>query len=604
MAKKKTIIKKPVGNGNISITIENNLKNTNPPPHNIPVKRRRRRTTSDSATTDITNSKIEDMLRSGGGGSATGGGFLPPLKDVSYIKPGPSNNFTVWRDNFNDSYNTTIPQGQAQQMGMLPLPKVEAPPPQPPPQLALTAPPAADTPLTMREFAMIMMQQGKARPGYQNLHEDPYNEDEPMDDRYTNLRPSSRIEAVEEDVLKEAGATEEQIQNYQQQIQQHKAINTTNEQKLATAGIDPEIIKNVKKIAAMKTAGTWQGKRNIKPNGDYIDDPNFIASYNAARADRLSKQPSEREIAINKNKKYTLLGENEDPWAGVGSAQAPEEEEDVNLLELATMRDQLKNMAAVNYDDINSEFVTVRKGRGRNRTDEIQTEEETPRKALRESILDQSIGTAEEKKLRLSQARQKLIAEAKPKEKISDAIKGYKARKEARRLQEVDAEIKAIKAKESATSLLVGALKGYKARKEVRQLQEAQIRREEEAQKEQAGKVITKAMTRYQATKQKKAWEKRTKETLEAEILALKQEIQGISPQKEPKTSVKSKAIQKAMESVTDFWLADTVKEAAKQGKKDAKQAKKDAQKEAEDKLSAKSKALQERRKQLEALGK
>jgi carbohydrate-binding DOMON domain-containing protein len=36
-----------------------------------------------------------------------------------YIKP-PSNNFTVWRDNFNDSYNTTIPQGQAQQMGMLP----------------------------------------------------------------------------------------------------------------------------------------------------------------------------------------------------------------------------------------------------------------------------------------------------------------------------------------------------------------------------------------------------------------------------------------------------------------------------------------------------
>ena len=33
-------------------------------------------------------------------------------------------------------------------------------------------------------------------------------------------------------------ATEEQINNYQQQIQQHKAINTTNEQKLATAGID------------------------------------------------------------------------------------------------------------------------------------------------------------------------------------------------------------------------------------------------------------------------------------------------------------------------------------------------------------------------------
>ena len=342
MAKKQTIVKKPVGNGNISITIENNLKNTNPAPP--PVKRRRRR--KQLPTTDETNSMIENMLRGGGGGA------LPPLKDVSYIKPGPINNFAVWRDNFNDSYNTTIPQGQAQQMGMLPLPKVEAPPT----QLALPAPPpAADTPLTMREFAMIMMQQGKARPGYQNLHEDPYNEDEPMEDRYANLRPSSRIEEVEADVLKEAGATEEQINNYQQQIQQHKAINTTNEQKLASVGLDPEIIQNIKKIAAIKTAGTWQGKRNIKPDGPYIKDPNFIASYNAARADRLSKEPSERETAINRNKKYTLLGEGEDPWAGGDQApaperlvsqaraseQAPEEEEDVNILELVSMRDQL-----------------------------------------------------------------------------------------------------------------------------------------------------------------------------------------------------------------------------------------------------------------------
>ena len=453
MAKKQkqTIIKKPVGNGNISITIENNLKNTNPPPP--PVKRRRRRTTSDSATTDITNSKIEDMLRSGGGGSATGGGFLPPLKDVSYIKPGPSNNFTVWRDNFNDSYNTTIPQGQAQQMGMLPLPKVEAPPPQPPPQLALTAPPAADTPLTMREFAMIMMQQGKARPGYQNLHDDPYNEDEPMDDRYANLRPSSRIEAVEEDVLKEAGATEEQIQNYQQQIQQHKAINTTNEQKLATAGIDPEIIKNVKKIAAMKTAGTWQGKRNIKPNGDYIDDPNFIASYNAARADRLSKQPSEREIAINKNQKYTLLGENEDPWTGrgtgVGSAQAPEEE-DVNILELASMRDQLQNMAAINYDDIDSTDVTVRKKRegirirkkGRipisRRNKDIQEEDEEPPKddeddelplELRERLVE--VGLRKDTKTKAQRNSEK-----ETRAKLSKMLKGYNERKEVRQLKE------------------------------------------------------------------------------------------------------------------------------------------------------------------------
>jgi hypothetical protein len=137
-------------------------------------------------------------------------------------------------------------------MGILPLPKVEAPPqPQlalqaPPPQLALPAP-HTDTPLTMREFAMIMMQQGKARPGYQNLHEDPYNGDEPMEDRYANLRPSSRIEEYDENVLKDNGVTDEQIKIYQEQIQQQKArMNTTNEQKLEAAGIDPEIIKNVK----------------------------------------------------------------------------------------------------------------------------------------------------------------------------------------------------------------------------------------------------------------------------------------------------------------------------------------------------------------------
>jgi hypothetical protein len=291
MAKKQTIVKKPVGNGNISITIENNLKNTNPAPTPQVKRRRRRRQPISDPTDEVTNSKIEDILRAGGGGvsgggGGGGGGGLPPFRDVSYIKPGPINNFAVWRDNFNDSYNTTIPQGQAQQMGMLPLPKVEAPPqqlalPAPPPQLALPTPPPTDTPLTMREFAAIMMQQGKARPGYQNLHDDPYNEDEPIQDRYANLRPSSRIEEIEQDVLKEAGATDEQIKQYQEQIQQQKAsFGTTNDQKLASVGIDPEIVK---KIKAAKTAGTLHGTRNIKPYGSHINDPNYIASYNAGR---------------------------------------------------------------------------------------------------------------------------------------------------------------------------------------------------------------------------------------------------------------------------------------------------------------------------------
>ena len=94
---KQTIIKKPAGNGNISITIENNLKNTNTIPPVVKKRRKRR----NKAPTEEVNLPPP-----------------PPLKDVSYIKP-PSDRFTVWRDNLDDSFNTTIPQGQAQQMGLL-----------------------------------------------------------------------------------------------------------------------------------------------------------------------------------------------------------------------------------------------------------------------------------------------------------------------------------------------------------------------------------------------------------------------------------------------------------------------------------------------------
>ena len=52
---KKTIVKKPVGNGNISITIENNLKNTNPAPPQPKKRRRRRKPNSDP--TDVENGR-------------------------------------------------------------------------------------------------------------------------------------------------------------------------------------------------------------------------------------------------------------------------------------------------------------------------------------------------------------------------------------------------------------------------------------------------------------------------------------------------------------------------------------------------------------------
>ncbi len=150
MAKKQTIIKKPNGNGNIWITIENNLKNTNPVPPPQPKKRRRRRKPN-SDPTDVENTVIEEILRggqSGGGGSGGGGGDgggLPPFRDVSYIRP-PTNNFTVWWDHM-DSYNTRvpiIPEGQTRQMGILPPPTVAAPPN------------PDNGSMTLRDFAMFM----------------------------------------------------------------------------------------------------------------------------------------------------------------------------------------------------------------------------------------------------------------------------------------------------------------------------------------------------------------------------------------------------------------------------------------------------------------
>jgi hypothetical protein len=603
MAKKQTIVKKPVGNGNISITIENNLKNTNPAPP--PVKRRRRRRQPISDPTDeVTNSKIEDMLRAGGGGVGGGGG-LPPFRDVSYIKPGPINNFAVWRDNFNDSYNTTIPQGQAQQMGMLPLPKVEAPPQ---PQLALTAPPpVTDTPLTMREFAAIMMQQGKARPGYQNLHEDLYNEDEPMEDRYANLRPSSRIEEYDENVLRDNGVTDEQIKMYQEQIQQQKAsVSTTNEQKLEAAGIDPEIVKNVKKIAAIKTAGTWQGSRNIKPYGPHIKDPNYIASYNAGRDLWLSQQPEDRKTAINRNKKFRFLSVDEDPWdgsaTGLDAVQAPEEEEDVNILELASMRDQLQNMAAgsPDFDNIDSTNVTVRKkiegtrirkkGRIpiRRRNKDIQEEDEEPpaddedneMRQLRENLV--AAGLRKDNK---SEAQRN--SEKETRTKLSRMLKGYNERKEVRQLKEqaridkIDADNREIKKQEEQANE-----------------REEEVLIEKQKAFSKAKKLLTKGMIRYKAMKDKKAWEKKAKEALEAAIDAV--EVKVIS-QSQEEPSEKSKRIKKAFESITQFWITDTLREAAIQAKKDARQAKKDARKEAEDNVGAKSKALRDRRLLLES---
>jgi chromosome segregation ATPase len=123
-----------------------------------------------------------------------------------------------------------------------------------------------------------------------------------------------------------------------------------------------------------------------------------------------------------------------------------------------------------------------------------------------------------------------------------------------------------------------------------------------QVQEEQAGKVITKAAQRYRANKERKAWVQKAKTDLEAEIAKLQEELQAGSPQpKQP--SAKSKAVSKAMASIKDFWKKDMTQEEARQARKDAREAKNDALKKTEDNLAAKTKALKDKRKQLEALG-
>jgi hypothetical protein len=133
-----------------------------------------------------------------------------------------------------------------------------------------------------------------------------------------------------------------------------------------------------------------------------------------------------------------------------------------------------------------------------------------------------------------------------------------------------------INSEKKAGTALSRVLRGHNARKEARQLkEEARIdkidadNREIRKEKEKAGKVITKAAQRYQANKEKKAWVQKAKADLEAEIAALQEEMKGGSrPQKETKSSVKSKVINKAFESITDYWLADTTKEAKTEAEK------------------------------------
>ncbi len=119
---KKKNIKVKKGNGDISITIENNLNANNKQINHQATKRRRRKKKVED--TEEINEKTPQQT---------------PPELPSYIKPGPVGAFKIWQ-NAMDSYNTTVPMNQAQQLGLVP-PQLPAPLTKP----ALTAPSTPST---------------------------------------------------------------------------------------------------------------------------------------------------------------------------------------------------------------------------------------------------------------------------------------------------------------------------------------------------------------------------------------------------------------------------------------------------------------------------
>jgi hypothetical protein len=287
MPKKQTTIKR--SNGNISITIENNLKATQVAPKPEKRKRRRRKPTT------ATNENIDELLRGGGGRES-----LPPLKDVSYIKP-PGNSFNVWRDTI-DSFNTSIPIGQAQQMGLIMAP--------PPPAPALLPPPPSNNTFNIgnsdtnrslydspswRDFSMFMagMTPNRGRPprGLVNMFD--YDDDD--DDEYipSSLQfaqppqapPPGQAETVEQDIIPDnvinsiPGITEEQV-----------------------AGI-----QNNNRIATAKREGTKHGKRGIPKQGEYREMDEYIINYEKAlNTFNIENDRQKKLEEVRKNKMYEL----------------------------------------------------------------------------------------------------------------------------------------------------------------------------------------------------------------------------------------------------------------------------------------------------------
>jgi hypothetical protein len=284
---KKKNIKVKKGKGDISITIENNLNANNKQINHQPkaegfikpgVLKRRRRKKKVEDNEEINNETLQQSLQK-----------LPPLKDVSYIKPGPVGAFKIWQNTM-DSYNTTVPMNQAQQLGLVP-PQLPAPPtqqalPPPPTQQALSAPPTAEKPLTLENFkqVMSMMREEQQRPPSEwgrNLVDD---DDEPRMPASPTFSTMSKRNYLEDDMdfANEIENSVAEVYGLDPNDPETKETSKEVQQILNKARAGVETIQ-------AKRLGTLHANKKMVPRGKYKDTEAYKMAYNKAYNERISK---------------------------------------------------------------------------------------------------------------------------------------------------------------------------------------------------------------------------------------------------------------------------------------------------------------------------
>lgn len=297
MNKKNIKVKK--GKSDISITIENNLNANNKQINHQSkaegfikpgVLKRRRRKKNVENNEEIKDKTLEQSLQE-----------LPPLKDVSYIKPGPVGAFKIWRDVM-DSYNTTVPMNQAQQLGLVPppqqlaLPAPPATPSQAPPatpqQLALTVP--TEKPLTLENFIQVMsiIRENQQQPP-SSWGRELVDDDEPKMPASPVFSTMSKANDLEDDM--------EFTNELEKSIAEEYNIEP-NDPETKVASVEFQRIMNKARVSVAtqqaKRLGTIHGNKQLRPEQirksdayiKYKDTEAYKMAYNKAFNEQISKQ--------------------------------------------------------------------------------------------------------------------------------------------------------------------------------------------------------------------------------------------------------------------------------------------------------------------------